>query len=119
MRREVDESRCARRESRPPRDQSEREGVAGPEAALVVVRQELGLVRRHIDVYGAVALAAFARETEIERLLHVVVPPHPGHGVTFEHFPEQMGAAARRVLFLAGDLEARTHRPVIEAAAFA
>ena len=40
----------------------------GPEPSLVVVGQELRLVGGHVDVDGAVALAAFAREAEIERV---------------------------------------------------
>ena len=40
--------------------------LARPQAALVVMREELGLVGRHVDVDGAIALAAFAGQAEIE-----------------------------------------------------
>ena len=66
------EPRRMRRQPRPPVDQAHRVGVARPEPALVVVREELGLVGRHVDVHRALALAALAGQAQVERLLDLL-----------------------------------------------
>ena len=48
---------------------------SGRGAMLVVVRQELGLVARHVGVRGAVAAAALAGEAHVQRLLHLFALP--------------------------------------------
>ena len=50
---EVDEARRQRGEPRPPVDQAHRVGVPGPQPSLIVMREELGLVRGHVDVHRA------------------------------------------------------------------
>ena len=49
---------------------------------LVVVRQELRLVRRHVDVHRAVALAALARQAQVERVVDLLALPSVGDDVT-------------------------------------
>ena len=51
----------------PPVDEAHRVGDAGPEPALVVVRQELGLVGGHVHVHRALGLAALAGQAQVER----------------------------------------------------
>jgi FAD-dependent oxidoreductase family protein len=81
-------------------------GMAGTEPAGVVVGEELGLVRRHVDVDRAVAATALAGETEVERVVHRLRAPAVADGavaVAVEHLEQQAGAAARGVLLLPGD----------------
>src|SRR5262249_36857989 len=101
-----------RGEARPPVDEPERVRAAGPDPPVVIVGEELRLVRRDVDVRGAVALAALAGEAQIERLLHRFVTPAAVDRAALEHLPEQVRAAAGRVLLLARHHEARAHRVV-------
>ncbi len=87
--------RVVRRRAQPPR---------------VVVVQELGLVRRHVDADRAVALARLAGQAEIQRVAHLGRPPAVGDEVAADQLEQQPGSPARRVLLLAGDLVARAHR---------
>src|SRR5205814_10458401 len=50
--------RRERGQPRPHREPAQRVVVTRPKPALVVVGQELRLVRRHVDLYRAVVLAA-------------------------------------------------------------
>jgi hypothetical protein len=84
------------------------------------VREELGLVRGDVDGDRAVALAALAREAEVERLLHVrVAPALLPDRLPVQHLEQQAGAPARRVHLLARDHVTRAHRPALGAAALA
>src|ERR1035441_3806240 len=76
---------------------------------FVVVREEFRFVGRDIDTHGAIALAAFAGEAEVERFFDGFALPAVFDEVSFRHLPEQVGAAASGVLFLARDAKARTH----------
>jgi hypothetical protein len=82
--------------------------VDGP-AAGAGVRQELGLVGGHVDLHGAVALAAFAREAEVEGVLDGFAAPAVLDDTAVDHLEQDPGPAAGGVLLLAGDLVARTH----------
>src|SRR5206468_1808030 len=77
------------------------------------------LIRRHVDVHRTFALAAFAGEAEIERVLDVRVLPAPSERVTVQHLEEQARASARRVCLLPSGPVARAHRPALVPAAFA
>ena len=105
----VDEARNLRSQPGPPRDEAHRVGGAGAQPPLVVVRQELGLVRRHVDAHGAVLLAALARQAEVERLQHLVALPQVDLGAG-HHLEQDPRTAASAVLFLARDHEAGAHR---------
>src|SRR5690606_22473986 len=107
------------REPGPPIDQPEGERGPGPEPALVVVREELGLVRRDVHVHRAVALASLAREAEVERFLDLLALPAIPDRLTLKHLEEEVRAAAGRVLLLAEHHEARAHRPAVQAPALA
>ena len=95
--------------------------VRGPRAdtALVVVRQELGLVRSHVHVHGAFAFAAFAREAQVERLFHMFVAPAAGERIALQHLEQHPCAAACRVLLLARDTIAGAHRAALLSPALA
>src|ERR1700674_4894183 len=56
----VDEPRRYRSDSRPAVDHPEGISLQGPDPALVVVRQELRLVRGDVHIGGAFGLARFA-----------------------------------------------------------
>src|SRR5205807_8353776 len=100
-------------------DEPHRIGRPWSNPLLVVVREELGLVGGHVDLDGAIALASFARETEIQRLPHVVVAPAARQRLAFEHLEEQPRASAARVLLVVRDAIARAHRAIVLAAALA
>src|SRR2546430_2325978 len=54
----ISESRRASGEARPPVDEAHSVGAHGTKLAFVIVRKKLGLVGRHINIHGAVSLAA-------------------------------------------------------------
>src|SRR5690606_13352603 len=78
-RNEVHEARQFRRERRPPADAAHRPGLTRTAMMLVVVRQELRLVRRHVGVRGTVAAAALAGEAPLQGLLHFLARPALGN----------------------------------------
>src|ERR1039458_6187786 len=86
---------------------------------LVVMRQKFGFVGRYIDADRAIAFAAFAGEAEVERFFDGFVLPAVFDDFSFRHLPEQVGAAAGGVLFVARDAEAGTHDTAGVAAALA
>ena len=74
---------------------------------------------RHIDAGRTIALAALARDTQVERFLdfrarQTVTPQLAGKGQ-----PQCIGAAARYMHFVLRDAVARAHRTGIELAAVA
>src|ERR1700674_3764355 len=83
------------------------------------MRQKFRFVGRYIDPDRAIAFAAFAGQTKIERFLHRLVLPAVFDDVALRHLPEQVGAAAGGVLFVARDAKARTHDSAFVAAALA
>ena len=85
----------------------------------VVVVQELGLVRGHVDADRAVAAARLAGQAQVERLADLGRAPAVGDQVAADHLEQQPGAAARRVLLLAGGLVARAHHGAGAVAALA
>ena len=95
-----------------------RRRASGREPPLVVVREELGLVGGHVDVDRAFALAALAREAEVERVLDALVAASRlPSDFALQQLPQQMRAAARGVLLLARDHVARAHRAALVLAA--
>src|SRR6267378_3929340 len=89
----------------------------GTQAAFMVVREKLSLVGGQVDGDGAIALATFAGETEVEGLLDFLTPPAVADDFALGHLPEQVRAAAGGVLFFAGHAEAGTHHPTFVVAA--
>ena len=108
-----------RSQPRPPVDPAHGIGVPGPQPAFVIVREKLGLVRRHVDIDRTIALAAFAGQAQIERFADRLALPAVGQHVAVEHLPQQPCAAARAVLLFARDHVARTHHLVAMIAALA
>jgi hypothetical protein len=49
--------------------------------------KKLCLVGCHVDVHGTIALAAFARQAEIECLFYVLITPAAMNRVAVHHFP--------------------------------
>ena len=76
---------------------------------LIVMRQELGLVSRHIDIDRTIALAAFAGQAQVERLFHFLALPHILDDFTAHGLEQQARTAARGMLFFAGRLVAGAH----------
>src|SRR5436190_23938559 len=90
-----------------------------PQTPFVVMREELRLVRRHVDIHRTFALASLAGKTEIERVLHVLVLPSAVERIALEHLEEQAGATTRRMRLFACRPIARTHCPAFVAATLA
>src|SRR5205823_2292074 len=74
---------------------------------------------RHVDGDRALALAALARETQVERVLHVLVAPTARQRIAFEHLEEQTGSSPRRMRLFARDPVTRAHRAAAVTAALA
>ena len=119
LREEVDEARRQRCDARPPGDEAEGVGRARAQAARPVVRQELRLVGRHVHVDGAVALQPLqARQRSSASRTSSLFQPSRDR-LAAQHLEEQPRAAARGVLLLARDHEARAHRAAVEPPALA
>ncbi len=82
----------------------------GPQPSLVVLVQELRLVRRHVDVDRALALARLARQTQVERLADLFRTPGVRQGLAAQHLAQHPGAAPGGVHLVTGGLERRAHR---------
>src|SRR5256885_984325 len=63
---EVGQARGATGGARPFRDESKGVSRARTQPPVIIMREKLGLVSRHIHVHRAIPLAAFAGETEVE-----------------------------------------------------
>src|SRR5205085_6748274 len=109
----IGEAGHAARRARPPIDHAYRICDARPDAARVVMRAELGLVGRHIDIDRAIVLAALAGEAEIERLLDRIALPSVLERPALHHLEQQVRAAARRVLLFARRQVARAHDTIL------
>lgn len=104
-------------ETGPPVDEADGVGRTRSPVLLVVVGEGLGLVRRHVDVDGAVHLAPLAREAQVERLLDALVPPTVGDDVGFEHLEQDARPPPRRVPLVLRGHVARAHGAALAAAA--
>src|SRR5581483_1164953 len=71
-----------------------------------------------VDAGRALALAALARDAQVERRLDLLGREAAGE-LSREREPQRVGAAAREVLLVAGRAERRTHRARVELAAVA
>src|SRR5262249_9170511 len=100
-------------------DPSKEISAQRPNAAFPIMRKKFRSVRRDIYIHRAIAFAAFARQTEIKRLFHFFTLPAIRQNFRARHLPEQMRAAARRMLFLTCHHVARTHRVLLALAVFA
>jgi len=105
--------------SQPRVDEAERVGVNRSPLPLVVVREKLGTIRRHVDVCRAFGLAGLAGQTQIQRLLDVGVLPAIGDDFVLKQLEQHVGATAGAVLLLERHHVAGAHRPRIVLAAFA
>src|SRR5207253_9744184 len=81
-------------------------------------RSVLRLERRHVDADRTVVRAALAREAEVEGFVDLLRVPLL-ELASVQHLPEQVGAAARRVLLLARNHEARAHDAALGVTALA
>src|SRR2546423_5674241 len=115
---EVRHTRRRRGEPRGMVDQPEGVRVSRTQPALVVMREELGLQRRHVDADRTVLRTALAGEAEVERRQSLVGAPEL-ELLAVLHLPKQPRAPARRVLFLARDHVARTHHAALRVPAVA
>ena len=86
--------------------------------ALVIVGQKLGFIRSDVHVGRAFRFAGLAGETQVERLLNVLVLPCVMHDLALQDFEEHVRAAAGAVFFLERHHVAGTHRAGIMLAAF-
>ena len=71
--------------------------------------EELGLVGGDVDGDGALGLAGFAGEAEVERFFDLLILPLVGEDFALHQLPEEMGAAAGGVQLFAGGHEAGAH----------
>ena len=93
-------------------------GIAGPQTVFVIVRQELGLIRRHVDVDGAIAFASLAGQAQVKRVEHLLALPAVADHIAVHHLEEKMGAPARRVFFLHRRAVTGAHRALFLTPAF-
>ena len=112
---EIGKRREARRDGRIARQEGDRPIAGAVTMARLVVGEELDLHTRHVDAGRAFALAAFARDAEIERLLY--------RRVTFsaelagQREAQRVRAAAREMDLVARRAIRRAHRAGVELAA--
>src|SRR5207302_4258556 len=91
----------------PAMDPPERVVRARTQMMVIVMREELRAIRRHVDAGRTLLLARLARETQVHRFAHGVAAPAVVDGVAEHHLVEEMSAAARRVTLLDRDHVAR------------
>ena len=115
---QIHQARNIRSQPGPDVDIGEGVVAARTQASFMVVRKKLGLVSGQVNAHRAIALAAFAGEAKIKRLFHGLVAPAVPDHVALRHLPQQVGAAAGGVLFVAGHAKARTHYAAFIVAAF-
>ena len=82
-------------------------------AALVMLRQELSLVRSHVHLHRTLRLASLAAQAKIQRLMHGLALESLRVQRPREHLPQQVRTAPRRMLLVAGGAIARTHHPAV------
>src|ERR1044071_7498953 len=85
----------------------------GTQLAFIIMPEETGLVRRHIDLHRTLALTPLARKTQIERFFNRLALPPVCNRFTPNHLAEQTSPAARGMLFLVCDHVAGTHRSTV------
>src|SRR5438067_11400016 len=112
---EIREWRHARRERRVARQEPDRPIASTMATARVVMGEKLDLHARHVHTGRAFALAALARDAEIERRLDRLVAL--GAELARQREAQRVGAAAREVDLLARRAIRRAHRPGVELAA--
>ncbi len=112
----VDQPRHPAGQPGPPVDEGDRVVAARAQPALVVVREELGLVGRHVDVDRALVLAGLAGQAQLEGLGDVVVAP-TAELVPAEHLEEHPGPSPGGVLLLPGRHVAGAHAAGVDVAA--
>src|ERR1051325_3133938 len=86
-----------------------RVGRARTQLSFIMVREKLGLVRRHVHLHRTLALTSLARKTQVERFFNRLAPPAVCNRFTPNHLAEQTRPAARGMLFLECDHVAGTH----------
>src|SRR5436305_883952 len=72
-------------EYEPAMDPAERVVRARPQMMLVMMREELRAIRRHVDAGRTLVLARLAREAQIECLAHRVAAPAVVDRVAEQH----------------------------------
>src|SRR5687768_8843283 len=87
--------------------------------ALPVVMEKLHLHLGHVDARRAFALAAFARDAEVQRPVSLVGRERIGTKLARDREAQRVGAAAREMLLVARHSIRRTHRAGVELAAVA
>ena len=86
------------------------------QTALVVLVEELCLVRRHIHVHRAFRGTCLTGQAQVQSFLDLRRPVAVSDGLAPEHLREDPGATAGRMYLVAGDLEGRAHRAFVTAA---
>src|SRR5271163_4876485 len=100
-------------------DSSEQMSRQRPAMSLVVIGKELGLVGRHVDAGGAFALAAFARQAQVQSVMDGAVGGVAVEKIAGQGFEQEMRPAARGMGFLARRHVRRAHRAAFVVAALA
>src|SRR5688500_16069084 len=85
----------------------------------VKLMQKLDLHGSHVDARRTFALAAFARDAQVERLVELARAERVRSKLSGESEPQRIRAAARDVLLVACHAVRRAHRARIELATMA
>ena len=96
-----------------PVDPAHRVGVPRPWAPSIMVRSELCLVTRHVDIDRAVAFTAFAGEAEIQGLFDLCAAPAIVNRPAMKHLEQESRATARRISLFMSDEIAWAHHLVV------
>ena len=107
--REVRERRRGGAEPVDPPDRAEQPRAQRHAVLRLVVREELGLHRRHVDAQRALALARLALQAEVEDLVQPLVAQRGPRVGLRERLDERVRAAAGGVLLLARGHVGRAH----------
>src|SRR6266849_188265 len=87
--------------------------VQWPSIFFVVVREELCLISRDIDVRRAFGFACFTRQTQVERFLDVLIVPAVAQHFALQQLKQHVRAPSRAVFLLSRGHVARAHGAAI------
>src|ERR1700751_3255505 len=102
---------------RPTIDVSKRVMIQWTRSTFVIVRKKFGFIGSDIDVRRALALAAFARKTEIQRFFDSFIMPTALKQLALEHLEKQMRAFTCAMDLFPSHLITRAHSSSIRLAA--
>src|SRR6185437_8618180 len=84
-------------------------GGAWAQPSAIMMRPEFRFVGRHVGIDRAIALAAFAAETKVERFFDGAALPQVFDWAAVQHFEQKTCPSAGRITLLARRLKAWAH----------